>query len=125
MSHSLKMVRLRRTGAGERTDAAESYEFVVPVDGHDRLDTWMWHQERGACTVKRVSSGKVQRVGILTERHDGMWAFSYGVSDAEDELLPRFNAKPFVVGRTVAVVAASERSADFEITEIGPAIVKD
>ena len=124
MTHSLKLIRLHSTGpVGGNT--ASGYEVVVPVDRHDRLDTWAWHQARGACTVKRIASEGGERIGILTERHDGAWAFSYDAGDADDELLPRFNAQPFVVGRTVSVVGSDEIAVPYRIVETGPAIMRE
>jgi hypothetical protein len=114
---------MKAVGTAGGSGRAEAYEFVIPLDGHGRLDTWMWHEERGACTVKRIDAGRLQRIGMLTQRHDGMWAFSYGLSDADDEVLPKFNAQPFVVGRSVAVVDTDNRSCGYEIVEVGPAIV--
>ena len=123
---SLKRIRLElaRTPDFPNGSAAHAYEFIAPLDGKGHLDSKDWPQAKAACTVRRFWNGEDDEHGVLIQRRNGSWAFSYDAGDDDDEPIFRFDKHLFVVGEYVTVTEHDGVARPFRVVSVTPAITR-
>ena len=60
--------------------------------------------------------------GVLIQRRNGTWAFSYEPGDDDDEPIFRFDKHNFVVGEYVTVTEHDGVARPFRVVDVRPAI---
>ena len=84
---SLKRIRLElaRTPDFPNGSSDHGYEFIAPLDAKGHLDSASWPRVKAACTVRRFWSRSPDEHGLLIQRRNGSWAFSYEPGEDDDE----------------------------------------
>ena len=121
---SLKRIHLElaRTPDFPNGSAAHGFEFIAPLDAKGHLDSAGWPKAKGACTVRRFWSGSPDEHGVLIQRRNGTWAFSYEPGDDDDEAIFRFDRHNFVVGEYVTVTEHDGIARPFRVVDVRSAI---
>lgn len=121
---SLKRIRLElaRTPDFPEGSLMHGYEFIAPLDAKGHLDSSEWPKNKAACTVRRFWANTPDEHGILIQRRNGTWAFSYEPGDDDDEPIFRFDKHVFVVGEYVTVTEHDGVARPFRVADISPAI---
>ena len=120
---SLKRIRLEmaRTPLFPNGSARHGYEFFAPLDAGGHLDSVCWPKTKAACTVRRFWNGTSDEHGMLIQRRNGSWAFSYEPGDDDDEPIFRFDRHLFVEGEYVTVTEHDGIARPFRVAWVVPA----
>ena len=121
---SLKRIRLElaRTPDFPAGSSAHGFEFIAPLDARGHLDSAGWPKIKAACTVRRFWDSTPDEHGVLIQRRNGTWAFSYEPGDDDDEPIFRFDKHNFVVGEYVTVTEHDGIARPFRVVDVRSAI---
>ena len=121
---SLKRIRLElaRTPDFPAGSSAHGFEFIAPLDARGHLDSAGWPKTKAACTVRRFWDSTPDEHGVLIQRRNGTWAFSYEPGDDDDEPIFRFDRHNFVVGEYVTVTEHDGVARPFRVVDVRSAI---
>jgi hypothetical protein len=120
---SLKKIRMELARDREFPNGSpqHGYEFVAPLDAHERIDAKEWHKRRKECRVLRFWGSAEHEHGHLMRRPGGAWSFHYeeeGDIDIDDETGYRFGDHVFRMGEYVSIHEADGQLRTFRVTKV-------
>ena len=123
---SLKRIRLElaRTPEFPNGNSEHGYKFVAPLDAKGHLDSASWPRVKAACTVRRFWSRSPDEHGLLIQRRNSSWAFSYEPGEDDDEPIFRFDKHNFTVGEYVSVTEHDGVARPFRVVDVSPALIR-
>ena len=123
---SLKRIHLELARTPDFPDGspAHGYDFTAPLDAKGHLDSAGWPKLKAACTVRRFWNNSPDEHGVLIQRRNGSWAFSYAPGDDDDEPIFRFDKHLFVTGEYVTVTEHDGVARPFRVVDVAPATVR-
>lgn len=121
---SLKRIRLElaRTSDFPNGSSDHGYEFIAPLDAKGHLDSASWPRVKAACTVRRFWSRSPDEHGMLIQRRNSSWAFSYEPGEDDDEPIFRFDKHVFRQGEYVSVTEHDGVTRPFKVVDVRAAL---
>ncbi|MGE0407641.1 MAG: hypothetical protein AB7P23_00100 [Amphiplicatus sp.] len=112
---------LERARTPDFNGAAQGFEMTAPLDERSVLDVLAWGAAKEKATVRRLSDGEAEAVGILERTFDGNWMFSCAPRGHESALRFRLKADRLAVGDYVSIGGPNGETLPFRIVSATPA----
>jgi len=123
MTLSLIRLELARTKGYPEGSSTCGYEFRAPLDAEGHLDLESFNRHRKDCLVRRFWDNEDDQHGLLEHGRGGVWKFTYGEEDEEEEPLFKLDRHLFKVGEYVSITEESGEKMPFRVIYVKPMTV--